>query len=60
MAYLVRLTELAIDEYKLEQEYQSFVEMLRQHVYTRKSRLSCLHLVYNGSFTFFTMNVELV
>ncbi len=53
MAYLVRLTELAIDEYKLEQEYQSFVEMLRQHVYTRKSRLSCLHLVYNESFTFY-------
>ncbi|WP_129727794.1 putative sporulation protein YtxC [Ectobacillus funiculus] len=53
MAYLVRLTELAIDEYKLEQEYQSFVELLRQHVYTRKPRLSCLHLVYNGSFTFY-------
>lgn len=53
MSYLVRLTELAIDEYKLEQEYQTFVEMLRQHVYTRKSRLSCLHLVYNGSFTFY-------
>ncbi|MFD3445354.1 putative sporulation protein YtxC [Microbacteriaceae bacterium 4G12] len=53
MSYLIRLTELAIDEYKLEQEYQAFVETLRQQVYKRKSRLSCLHLVFNGNFIFY-------
>ncbi len=53
MLYLFRMTELAIDEYKLEQDYQTFVEALRQQVSSRKSRLSCLHLVFNGNFIFY-------
>ncbi|PEY34349.1 putative sporulation protein YtxC [Bacillus cereus] len=48
-----RLAEVAIDEYKMEQEYQMFVEMLRQQVSSRKSRLSCLHLVFDESFIFY-------
>jgi putative sporulation protein YtxC len=53
LAYLNRLLELSIDEYKLEQEYQTFIETLRQQVSTRKSRLSCLHLVFHDSFIFY-------
>ncbi|MDM5190258.1 putative sporulation protein YtxC [Bacillus sp. DX4.1] len=48
-----RLAEVAIDEYKLEQEYQMFVEVLRQQVNSRKPRLSCLHLVFDDSFIFY-------
>ncbi|MCP1125449.1 putative sporulation protein YtxC [Bacillus sp. AFS018417] len=51
--FLYRTTEMAIDEYKLEQEYQMFVETLRQQVSSRKSRLSCLHLVFDDSFIFY-------
>ncbi|WP_028400929.1 putative sporulation protein YtxC [Ectobacillus panaciterrae] len=53
LSYLSRWAELAIDEYKLEQEYQTFIEMLRQQVSIRKSRLSCLHLVFHESFIFY-------
>ncbi|MFX3623956.1 MAG: putative sporulation protein YtxC [Ectobacillus sp.] len=53
MAYLDTVSELAIDEYKLEQEYQAFIETLRQQVSKRTARLSCLHLVYNGNFIFY-------
>ncbi|MGI2731648.1 putative sporulation protein YtxC [Bacillus cytotoxicus] len=48
-----RLAIVAIDEYKMEQEYQMFIEMLRQQVSNRKSRLSCLHLVFDESFIFY-------
>ncbi|WP_459499168.1 putative sporulation protein YtxC [Bacillus sp. C1] len=48
-----RLVEVAIDEYKMEQEYQMFIEMLRQQVGSRKSRLSCIHLVFDESFIFY-------
>ena len=48
-----RLAEVAIDEYKLEQEYQMFVEILRQQVSKRKPRLACLHLVFNENFIFY-------
>lgn len=51
--FLYRTAEMAIDEYKLEQEYQMFVETLRQQVSIRKSRLSCLHLVFNDSCIFY-------
>ncbi|MCP8967412.1 putative sporulation protein YtxC [Ectobacillus ponti] len=52
-AYLSYLVEAAIDEYKLEQEYQTFVETLRQIIGRRKARLSVLHLVHDGSFLFY-------
>ncbi|WP_199425616.1 putative sporulation protein YtxC [Thermaerobacillus caldiproteolyticus] len=47
--YIERLqhyVELAIDEYKLEQEYQNFVQMLRDCVQSRQSKLSAIHLVH--------------
>lgn len=43
---VAKLAEVAIDEYKLEQEYQMFIETLRQQVRSRKSRLSCVHLIF--------------
>ncbi|MED0902896.1 putative sporulation protein YtxC [Bacillus cereus] len=50
---VARLAEVAIDEYKMEQEYQMFIETLRQQVSGRKSRLSCVHLIFDESFIFY-------
>ncbi|NLP49759.1 sporulation protein YtxC [Bacillus sp. RO1] len=45
--------EAAIDEYKLEQEYQSFVHQLRELLTTTDSKLDELHLVYQYQFDFY-------
>ncbi|EMT45542.1 putative sporulation protein YtxC [Anoxybacillus flavithermus] len=51
---LMHYVELAIDEYKLEQEYQAFVHMLREIVALRQSQMNALHVLYeHGSFQFF-------
>lgn len=50
---VARLAEVAIEEYKMEQEYQMFIETLRQQVSDRKSRLSCVHLIFDESFIFY-------
>jgi putative sporulation protein YtxC len=51
---LVHYVELAIDEYKLEQEYQNFVQMLRDIVADRSPQMDVIHLLHkNGSFHFF-------
>jgi putative sporulation protein YtxC len=55
--YIERLhhyVELAIDEYKLEQEYQNFVQMLRDYVSEREAKWSVVHLVHHSpDFLFF-------
>lgn len=45
--------EAAIDEYKLEQEYQSFVHQLRDLLATTESKMDELHLVYQYQFDFY-------
>lgn len=40
----------AIDEYKLEQEYQTFIEALRQLLKSRASLKDKLNLLYDGSY----------
>ena len=51
---LMHYVELAIEEYKLEQEYQSFVHMLREIVASRPPQMNALHVLYeHGSFQFF-------
>jgi putative sporulation protein YtxC len=56
-SYMERLqhyVELAIDEYKLEQEYQNFVQTLRDCVAARPPKLSQIHLVHQPpSFLFY-------
>ncbi|WP_035099010.1 putative sporulation protein YtxC [Anoxybacteroides tepidamans] len=53
--------ELAIDEYKLEQEYQNFVQMLRDYVAERKEKWSTVHLVHRSpDFLFFDEQLCLV
>ena len=51
--HLLTYVEAAIDEYKLEQEYQTFIENLRRYVFEKESLISTLHLLHEKSFTFF-------
>jgi len=46
MEQLQHYVELAIDEYKLEQEYQNFVQMLRDFVAAKRPKLPVIHLVH--------------
>ena len=50
---LERIVEVAIDEYKLEQEYQIFVHTLRDFLTGRSSIKKVIHLIISDSITFF-------
>lgn len=50
---LLRYTELAIDEYKLEQEYQSFVETLRRLLKKRRPMIEKIKVEFHKSFRLF-------
>jgi len=50
---LERSVELAIDEYKMEQEYQMFVQMLRDFLINREPKMDALHLLFNEEITFY-------
>lgn len=50
---LLKVVELAIDEYKLEQEYQTFVQGLREFTVDRESKLDQIHILHDGQFTFY-------
>lgn len=52
-ALLERIVEVAIDEYKLEQEYQIFVHTLRDFLTGRSSIKKVIHLIVSDSITFF-------
>ncbi|MFJ7744332.1 sporulation protein YtxC [Peribacillus sp. NPDC097295] len=50
---LEKYAGLAIDEYKLEQDYQNFIAMLRDRLHEQESKLSRLHLVYRDGVQFY-------
>ena len=50
---LREVVELAIDEYKLEQDYQMFVESLRNFLRGRSPVVDMIHLVQDEGFLFF-------
>jgi putative sporulation protein YtxC len=50
--------EAAIDEYKLEQEYQSFIAALRDLLYKGETKMEIIHLLHNNSFSFFDENFK--
>lgn len=54
--YMTRLTEyvgISIEEYKMEQEYQNFIESLRDYVISNEPKLSVLHLLHDDGFQIF-------
>ncbi|MDA7027182.1 putative sporulation protein YtxC [Bacillus sp. CLL-7-23] len=51
--YYQRLREYivaAIDEYKMEQEYQTFIQSLRDYVTGKKPMIDHVHIVHDGQF----------
>ncbi len=52
--------EMAIDEYKLEQDYQSFIENLRSFLHRKKPMIDILHIVYTNKPTFFDERFQLI
>ncbi|MBS4176078.1 putative sporulation protein YtxC [Lederbergia citrea] len=50
--------EIAIDEYKMEQEYQMFVNMLRDYLQNRTPRLSTVHIYLDKTAMFYDENVQ--
>jgi putative sporulation protein YtxC len=51
---LLTYVEAAIDEYKLEQEYQNFIESLRRYITERNPIFSEIYLVHDDTFQFYT------
>lgn len=56
----VALVGIAIDEYKLEQDYQEFIFLLRGLLEVRRPLLEEVHLVYNDEFFFYNQQFQLI
>lgn len=53
MEQLEKYVEISIDEYKLEQEYQMFIQTLRQFLCERKPKIQQLHLLMGEGVSFY-------
>ncbi|AIE60986.1 putative sporulation protein YtxC [Bacillus methanolicus] len=50
---LEKYVQVSIDEYKMEQEYQIFINTLRKYLEMKPSKISHLHLLIDEGITFF-------
>lgn len=50
---LEKYVELSLDEYKMEQEYQVFIQKLREFLYERPPKMKKLHLLFDEGVTFY-------
>ncbi|BAB06861.1 putative sporulation protein YtxC [Halalkalibacterium halodurans] len=57
---LIDCVELAIDEYMMEQEYQSMVETLRQFIHSRIPKRGVIYAVYDERFHFYDEHFRLI
>jgi putative sporulation protein YtxC len=48
--------EISIDEYKMEQEYQMFIQTLRDFLAGREPKMDNLHLLFDEEITFYDEN----
>ncbi len=53
MSELKKYIELSLDEYRMEQEYQMFIQTLRDFLIDRDPKLQQLHLLFADVITFF-------
>ncbi|MEW9110209.1 putative sporulation protein YtxC [Cytobacillus gottheilii] len=53
MDQLVKYIEISIDEYKMEQEYQMFVQMLREFLAKRQAKFEEIHVLMNEGVFFY-------
>ncbi|MBE4908226.1 putative sporulation protein YtxC [Bacillus luteolus] len=51
---LLQYVEISIDEYKLEQEYQNFIQNLRDYITERDSKLEHVNILHNDQFLLFS------
>ncbi len=56
--YLLEVTEYAIDEYKLEQEYQGFIENLRKNINESQGSVAVIHVYHSQTFTLYNEQKE--
>lgn len=56
--FFSRLLDQAVREYRLEQEYQEFIELLRYFVSTQKTRIPVIHVLYFGKSRFHLMKED--
>jgi putative sporulation protein YtxC len=50
---LEEYVEIAIDEYKMEQEYQMFIQMLRDFLVNREPKMDILHVLFDEEIIFY-------
>lgn len=55
---LISFLNVAIEEYRMEQEYQMFVNMLRNYLKDRDSRQKIVHLAIDEEITFYDENFQ--
>jgi putative sporulation protein YtxC len=53
MEKLEKYVQVSIDEYKMEQDYQMFIQTLRDFISTRAPKLTHLHIVMGEEVTFY-------
>ncbi|MFB6467734.1 putative sporulation protein YtxC [Cytobacillus sp. Hz8] len=58
MDQLISYVELSIDEYKMEQEYQIFIQTLREFLSVKDSKVNDLHLLFDEGITFYDESYE--
>lgn len=54
---LEKYVQVSIDEYKMEQEYQIFINTLRKYLEMKPSKISHLHLLIDEGITFLMNNM---
>lgn len=58
LKHLTNYVEISIDEYKMEQEYQMFVQMLRDFLVGRDPKFQVIHLLFDEEITFYNGQLE--
>ncbi|UFT97994.1 putative sporulation protein YtxC [Radiobacillus kanasensis] len=53
---LMEVVGLAIDEYKREEEYQAFIQSLREYILKKKAKMDHIHIVQGSHFSFYRHN----
>ncbi|WNS74546.1 putative sporulation protein YtxC [Bacillus sp. DTU_2020_1000418_1_SI_GHA_SEK_038] len=56
MDQMAKYVEISIDEYKMEQEYQMFIQTLREFLIGREAKLDHIHLLIDDGIHFFNEN----
>lgn len=56
MDQMAKYVEISIDEYKMEQEYQMFIQMLREFLTGKDSKVKQIHLLIDDGIHFFDEN----